>query len=100
MEHNASCVPRVEDQKTDFMINNILIKCLQELENPEVNIAYVRGMLETLIEMNNPTIEQASKAIAVTKQPGKPKDEGDALDARARAALKTVQELSAQAESP
>lgn len=75
------------------MINNILIRCLQELEKPEVNIAYVRGMIETLIEMNSPTIEQAVKAMQAKE---KPRDEGTALDDVAGAKLPSVRAMAEQ----
>lgn len=75
----------------------------------DARAAYLRGMLETLIEMQTeriPTehssvVEQSPyKAPVSGPIPDVPKDEGSLLDARARAALKTVQELSAQAETP
>lgn len=93
------------------MNNNILIKCLEALNKPDVDISYVRGMLETLIEMNNPTIEQASKAMRAREQPGHPQenvyqphytitstsnttDEAAILDARAKASLETIKTMS------
>lgn len=33
------------------MNKKVLLKCLTELEKPEPNISYVRGMLETALEM-------------------------------------------------
>ena len=40
------------------MQTNILKKCLEELNKAEPNISYLKGTLETLIEMsgNNPTV--------------------------------------------
>ncbi len=35
-------------------MNTILRKCLEELSKPECDNGYIRGMLETLLEMNRP----------------------------------------------
>lgn len=81
------------------MINNILTRCLLELKSDSPRIDYVRGMLETLIEMNHPTIEQASKAAGMDKllpALAKTKGEGDALDATASARIAAVKQMAAQ----
>lgn len=82
------------------MNSSILKKILGELQSPSPRLDYCIGMLETLIEMNDPNkpiIEQSAKNIprhipVVSDN----KDEAALMDAKARAALKTVQELAAQ----
>lgn len=89
------------------MINTTLRKCLGELEKPEPNISYVRGMLETLIEMNDSnkpareTIEQAAKNLPNTigtlraaSHFEETSNEGAILEARARAAVESIKAMS------
>lgn len=88
------------------MNTNILKKCLAELEKDSPSIPFVRGMLETLIEMQEPvTITHAQK------YPGGPmekldipvplpkseisQDEGTLLDLKAKA---VIDKLKAESE--
>lgn len=88
------------------MNTNILQKCLDELKNPlkeNIRVDYVIGMLETLIEMNDP-LPTPKKILptAVTNSsninliPPELRDEADILDAKARAALERVKQMSTE----
>lgn len=78
---------------------NILLKCLRELEQAEPKLDYLRGMIETLIEMSHPTIEQAAKAAGMDKllpALARPADEGSALDSTAAAKLSEVKKMAGE----
>jgi hypothetical protein len=51
-------------------MNNILQKCLDELSKESPKLDYVRGMLETLIEMQTPI--NIKKTFAETVGPANP----------------------------
>ncbi len=78
------------------MNNTILTKCLKELGEQTPRLDYVRGMLETLIEMQPKTPGVFVPPTATTSTPisSLPKDEGEILDAIARAKLDEVRRLS------
>ena len=50
------------------MQTNILKKCLEELNKAEPNISYLKGTLETLIEMsgNTPTVSNGNIYLPVS----------------------------------
>lgn len=88
--------------------NSILKKCLEELLKESPKIDYIRGMIETLIEIQSPPVA-VSNAITVptfSHVPASPtlpttmtvdlQDEASILDATARLKLKEVKELTAQ----
>ncbi len=87
-------------------MNNISIlnKCLKELGEATPRLDYVRGMLETLIELQSPifTSSVTSDIHAASLVPGavmqvpldKPKDEGQILDDIAKARLAGVKAAS------
>jgi len=65
----------------------LLQKCLQELDKPEPRLDYIRGILDTLIEVNTPDKPSASRPVpeSVINQktrhmPG-PVDEASVLEA-------------------
>jgi len=86
------------------MNTTILKKCLTELSQETPKLDYVRGMLETLIEI------QPDMAVVV-KEDGTastfpmsqihtnkvPQDEASLLDAKARAALETIKAMNTEA---
>lgn len=81
----------------------ILKKCLEELSKPEPKIDYIRGMLETLVEVQEP--EAAAMTLGVPLPmpkvvPAAPVsadlDEGELLDNKARAMLPGVKAMAAQ----
>ncbi len=79
----------------------ILSKCIEELKKDDFRKDYVLGMLETLVAMEPTRIFTHPKDIDVNKvideHLGKPvDDEATILDARARAAIATVQDIAAQ----
>ncbi len=49
------------------MNTKILSKCVEELNKPEPNLSYIKGMLETVIEMsdNQPISSYAPLGLAV-----------------------------------
>ena len=47
------------------MQTNILRKCLEELNKPEPNISYLKGMLETIVEMSGSVISPANGLVSV-----------------------------------
>lgn len=77
-------------------MNEILKKCIEELAKDAPSIDYVRGMLETLLSMNT----TPEKEIFVTKSDARvspvtdPSDEAAILDAKARAAIESVQAMA------
>lgn len=86
------------------MINTTLRKCLVELEKAEPNISYVRGMIETLIEMQQQTGN--SPLVTTLNHPSignilpppqyittSSTDEASILDMRAKEAIATAREL-------
>lgn len=86
-------------------MNNILKKVLEELKTEKPRIDYVIGMLETLIEMQEPKmmtkehvdiISQKGDGTPVAISVSKPKDEGAMLDAMAAAQIKKTQETVAK----
>lgn len=101
------------------MNTKILQKCLDELGNMEPNISYVRGMLETLIEMQdfNPILDKYKHGSGVVTPmfPGdkgfdaikvvtdiveKSQDESSLLDATAKAQLAKTMELAGKSIEP
>lgn len=96
---NTLSVPKVPETKP--MKTSILQKALDELSKEEPRIDYVRGMLETLIAMDEKPLVFTGKEVKVqnTAIPGevKPKeeqDQGEILTAQAKARLSTVRELA------
>ncbi len=41
-------------------MNSVLSKCIEELAKESPSVPYVRGMLETLLEMNSPVLGRSS----------------------------------------
>lgn len=84
------------------MNTKILQKILDELQLAEPRIDYVVGMLETLIEMqeDKPVMISGNlpfsseQVVAPLKKAMEGGDEAAILDAKARAALQTVNELT------
>lgn len=78
------------------MNKNLIKKIRDELDREEVRLDYIRGMLDTLIEMgDHSSVAEHSvvNRMVAGSIPAGPANEGDLLDAQARAALATVQEL-------
>lgn len=74
----------------------ILSKCIEELKNEKPDLSYVRGMLETLVEM---TIVKVPEMVVGSGSGGgaiymppvvPPMDEASILDAKAKVALATI----------
>jgi hypothetical protein len=82
------------------MNTKILQKCLEELDKETPRLDYIRGMLETLVSMDEPvSYKKDEKGYIVPVTPtAKPKtetqDEGEILTAQAKARLAAVKELS------
>ena len=74
----------------------ILKKCLDELTQDKPNIDYVRGMLETLIEMQPVSEITREKVITSPFVPEQSKDEAAILDAEARAKLESIKGLNTE----
>lgn len=83
------------------MNNTILKKCLEELEKESPRLDYIRGMIETLIELSvagkaaTRTLDHEAKEF-FDKGFTAPTDEQSLLDAKARAAIATVKAISAE----
>ncbi len=60
-------------------MNEILTKATEELAKDAPNIAYVRGMLDTLLAMNGDQTKPIAPPVS------KPTDEGSILDAQLKA---------------
>ncbi len=84
-------------------MNNIIKRVLTELETDHPRLDYIRGALETLIEMQEPSkkfVDDVIKhnnelLVGVGNYPSKePVDEGQALDAMTRARIEKVKALS------
>lgn len=68
------------------MNSSLLKKAIEELKKADPNIDYLRGMLETLYEMQNPVNAQVDKALEkITPAP-----EVNVLDQEAKARLKGI----------
>ena len=85
------------------MIEKIIAKCLAVLQEPQPDISYVRGMLETLLatqeKPKSVTITAPSTSIpqndyVIYASNSASIDEADILNARARARLLQVQKMS------
>lgn len=73
----------------------ILRKVIEELKKDEPKLDYIRGMLDTLYEMQDDEPIEKPPTIAITAPTFKEtQDEADILDAQARAALEVVKGLS------
>ncbi len=79
------------------MNTNILNKCIEELKKDTPDLSYLRGMLETLMEMQNePLVTKVYKdlitptAYKTTPVPATNLDEAAILDARARQAIEAI----------
>lgn len=83
----------------------ILKKCIEELEKDCPNVDYVRGMLETLYEVNTPigpvrvssAVEQITvndKVAGSNPAPAADLDEGALLDGKARSSLAAVRAMA------
>lgn len=75
-------------------MNEILSKCIEELTKETPSIDYVRGMLETLLSMNLPAVSHAKAEAVPVATATVQGDEAAIMDAKARAALKTVEEMT------
>lgn len=82
----------------------ILSKCIEELNKETFRKDYVLGMLETLVEMNEPMGNRLAVGTPDFgsgnggSNPSSPAEDDEAaiLDGRARAAIAAVQDLAAQ----
>lgn len=96
-------------QKTvlnDNMNITILKKCSDELSKDEPKLDYVRGMLETLIEMDESKdkyiVADGEGKLRVTtpqkeiKKVEESQDEASLLDAKARASLEAIKKLNTE----
>lgn len=80
------------------MNTNILKKCIDELKKEKPEIQYVLGMLETLYEIQKPTvIVPGTPTIKSTEV--KDIDEKAMLDAKAKAAIDEIKRLEAESVS-
>lgn len=77
-------------------MNEILKKATEELAKEKPDIAYVRGMLETLLAMNTPTylsveeVQTSDRVMAEVLKASEPMDEASILDSMAKNALPTI----------
>lgn len=87
------------------MNNSILKKCLDELQKDNPRKDYVIGMLETLIELQAPQpihataerpfiVDKTVSGIPTINTDLQQKDEGNILDAKAKARVDTIRELA------
>lgn len=84
------------------MNTNILNKCIEELKKDEPDLSYLRGMLETLMELQGSsartittTIQSNDKRFAGVSFVAEPvTDEAQILDAQAKAAIENVKKLA------
>lgn len=75
-------------------MNEILKKATEELAEDKPDIAYVRGMLDTLLAMNGGmNISDTTKPFIPPVALPVPLDEAALLDAKARAAIDYVKSL-------
>lgn len=72
-----------------------LKKILDELNKEVPRLDYVRGMVEMLVEQDE--ILSVSKTISIKKDEVSTIDEGALLDAKAKASLETIKNLSQNA---
>ncbi len=74
----------------------ILTKILGELNQKQPRLDYVRGMLETLLELEGSSVVEHSpvKRVVASSNPALPDDEAAILDAHARAKLASIKALS------
>ncbi len=84
------------------MNTGILRKVLEELEKESPRLDYIRGMVETLVEMQG-SIPSRLMVVSPGSGPGdggsnpsSGTDEASILDARARAAIATAQAMAAE----
>ncbi len=74
---------------------NILKKCINELTKEKPNIDYVRGMLETLYEMQTPeVVKTVIPKINLNATSQGTTDEASLMDAKAKAAIAEVKRLA------
>jgi len=88
------------------MNSSILKKVIEELGNETPRLDYVRGMLETLYEietipafetypsLHETAIKVSNKVGVPARINGEPNDEAAILDARARAAIESVKAMA------
>lgn len=84
-------------------MNEILKKCVEELAKESPRLDYIRGMLDTVLAMSEPPKDAYLKADGNGKvhvivpqqelQDVMQADEASIMDAKARAAIKAVQEM-------
>lgn len=86
------------------MKTSILQKCLLELDAPQPRLDYIRGMLETLIDMDGESSKGRTTGfgpVNLGPSPSSPKDitsfppdEGSILEAKARGRVQTIREIA------
>lgn len=79
------------------MNTKILQKVLDELNKENVDVSYIRGMVEALLSTTETPHDMSTKLTLPYINPKigtEIRDESDALDAMAKAKLGTVQKLS------
>lgn len=82
-------------------MRNLIIKCLKELEQENPRIDYVRGILESISDMNDVSYSFSGGIVTSTgefvpKHENVSKEEDNEaafMDAKARAAMATIKEL-------
>lgn len=76
----------------------IIKKAVEELGKENPDLSYLRGMLESLVEdeMRVPTfiLPAVSPTFIAPADPNVPQDEASILDAKARAAMASIKEMS------
>ncbi len=83
-------------------MNKIIERVLQELSKDEPRLDYVRGALETVLEMQvvpkkdytDDTAKLIPKFNEMLERKEEPKDEGQVLDAMTRARIEKVKALA------
>lgn len=77
------------------MIYSILEKCLAELSKENADLSYIRGMIEVLLALQDkPKPEEPKAPVVKPTNTNDPADEAAILDAKARAAIETVKQLT------
>ncbi len=85
------------------MNTNILNKCIEELKKEAPDLSYLRGMLETLMEMQTVSAEKNYTehikpyvTIKSTQVPAINLDVAAILDAKAKMALETIKTMGGE----
>ncbi len=74
-------------------IQRIIKKAVEELEKDQPDLSYLRGMLESLVD-DSPVVTSTAPVTLQATQQNDTVDEVAILDAKAKAALKTIQSIT------